>query len=171
MVTGKDKLRSNTLQFTFIPNGAHPGIFYQAPVKSPVECIVPQSSTRLSPCYSPQPPTPSSTGCFTADDLPFFPSTPPANAFEGMLDICVQQLDQRAEEELLLTAVLPAVSSSITVQELDEKEEPVPVVLPANSSCFDLQELDKQVLPPPPTILLPVDSSSVAVQGTSQPYH
>lgn len=148
VITGKDKMKSNPLPFTFIPTGAPlvpPGVFYQKPSKSP-----------MSLCYSPQPPTPPSATVFTADDLPFVPCSPPANEFEGMLDICAQQLDKHAEEKILPTAALPADSSSLTVQGLDEN-----VVLPPNSpSSLDMQELAKNessIIPP--TILLPAVSA------------
>lgn len=164
VVTGKDKLRSNTLLFTFVPNGAHPvatGMLYQQPLRSPGECIT--QSSRLSPSYSPQPPTPSSgsVGCFTLDS-PFYPATPPANIFEGILDVCAQQLDQQAEEEILSIAVLPLDSNPLVMDELNEKEE-LPIVLsPGVSTSFD-KKLDKENVTPP-TIVLPEDSSS-------QPFH
>lgn len=169
VVTGKDKMRSNTLPFTFIPNGA-PAIFYHKPTDSSMDC--PLQYSRLSPCYSPQPPTPSSAGCFTAEDLPFYHSTPPANELEGLLDICAQQLDEKAEEKILPTAVLSADSSSLAVEELDEKELPTVVTLPPNTSCLDIQDLDKNnkenILPPPSAILFPPESNSVTLQGISQ---
>jgi len=149
VVTGKDKLRSNSLPFTFVPNGAHPvatGMLYQQPLRSPVECIV--QSSRLSPSYSPRPPTPSSVGCFTADS-PFFPSTPPANELEGILDVCALQLDQHAEEEILPTAVLPLELNPLVMEELNEKEE-LPIALsPAVSTSLDKENVA------PPTIVLP----------------
>ena len=155
VVTGKDKMISNALPFTFLPAAlcVADGMFYQKPSKSPMECVAPYS--RLSPCYSPQPSTPSSTGCFTAEDdghLPFFPSTPPASAFEGILDMCAQQLDKNAEEEILQTAVLPADSTSLTMQELDEKELPMVILAPD----AELDKNEENILPP--TILLPAQS-------------
>ena len=147
VVTGKDKMKSNALRFTFIPSGAD-AMFYQKPSKSPMEYIPPYS--RLSPCYSPQPSTPSSVGCFPADeDLPFLPSTPPANALEGLLDMCAQRLDKDAEEKILQTAVLPADSTTLAVQDLDEKQLPTVVV-----ASDDLN--NEEILPP--TILLPTES-------------
>ena len=155
MVTGKDKLRSNTLQFTFIPSVVD-RMLYHNPPQSSMECMTPYS--RLSPCYSPQPSTPSSVGCVAAEDdlSTYIPSTPPANALEGLLDVCVQQLDQNAEEKFLLTAALPEDPSSLAVQELDEKALPT-VVLSSDANPLDLlNKNDNSILPP--TILLPTES-------------
>ena len=151
VVTGKDKMKSNALPFTFIPTGTvADGVFYQKPSKTPMECL--PAYSRLSPCYSPQPSTPSSAGCYpTEDDLPFFPSTPPANELEGILDMCAQQLDKNAEEKILQTAMLPADSSSLAVQELDEKPLPTVVLAPD-----DLDKNEENLLPP--TIVLPAES-------------
>ena len=162
VVTGKDKLRSNTLQFTFtpVPSVVDGGMFYHNPPPNPMECV---QYSRLSPCYSPQPSTPSSVGCVTAeDDLgSYIPSTPPASALEGLLDVCVQQLDKHAEEKFLLTASLPADSSTLAVQELDEKVLPT-VVLSSDANPLNLfNKNDNSILPP--TILLPAES---AVQPT-----
>lgn len=149
MVTGKDKMKSNGLPFTFIPAGAD-GVFYQKPSKSPMEYI---SYSRLSPCYSPQPSTPSSAGCFPPEeDFLFLPSTPPANALEGILDMCAQQLDKNAEEKILQTAVLP---TTLAMQDLDEKQLPTVIVAPD-----DLDNNEENILPP--TILLPAEP---ALQG------
>ena len=138
VVTGKDKMKSNSLPFMFIPTGT----MYHKPSRSPKECVPPPHS-RLSPCYSPQPPTPSSA--VWGDDLPFFPSTPPANALEGILDMCAQQLDKQVEEEILPTAVLPADTSSLTV---DEKELPTGLVPPPCNIAISQQSDDSSMLPP-----------------------
>ena len=145
VITGKDKMRSNTLPFTFLP--AATGAMYHKPSRSPMECVAPPCS-RLSPSYSPQPPTPSSA--VWGDDLPFFPATPPANALEGILDMCVQQLDKQVEEEILPTAVLPADASSLTV---DEKELPTGLL----ASPCNVQQSDDGILPT--TIFLPTSAS------------
>ena len=149
VVTGKDKLKSNALPFTFVPSGDR--VVYQKPSKSPAMEYI--SYSRLSPSYSPQPSTPSSVGCFPVEeDFPFFPSTPPANALEGILDLCAQRLDKTAEEEILQTAVLPADSTTLAVQDLDEKQLPTVVV-----GSDDLDKNEENILPP--TILLPAAES------------
>ena len=143
VVTGKDKMKSNSLPFTFIPTG----MMYHKPPNSPMETLPPPSSSRLSPCYSPQQsPTP-----VWGDD--FFPSTPPVNALEGLLDMCAQQLDKQAEEKILSTAVLPSGTSSFTV---DEKELPTGLLPPPCNVTICQQNEDGML---PPTILLPVEAS------------
>lgn len=115
------------------------------------------SCAMLSSCYSPQPPTPSTSGCFTADDLPFFPSTPPATELEGILDACAQRLDKQAEEKILPTAVLPIDPSVLAVQGLDEKELPTVILPPSSLDMEELASNEDSVLPP--TILLPAESA------------
>ena len=97
VVTGKDKLRSNSLPFLFTPAAASTWNYNQRPSPSPPPFIPHQQKmARLSPSYSPQPRTPPSSS------LPdMFSHSPAANDFQRELDLCAQQLDCTAEVKIL----------------------------------------------------------------------
>ena len=102
VVTGKDKLRSNSLPFLFIPSAAPTMYYNQRPSPSPPPFVPPQQKmARLSPSYSPQPRTPPSASRYQQDMFGDIACSPVSSTFEQTLDFCAEQLDLNAEVKIL----------------------------------------------------------------------
>lgn len=110
VVTGKDKLRSNSLPFLFVP--AHICTPYFKSYSPSPPPFVPKMAT-LSPSYSPQPRTPPFVDVFAN-----MTSSPAAIDFRQTLDECAYQLNSKAEEEIL------AVVDSLPMQGTTQSYEP-----------------------------------------------